>query len=79
VTGPFGIVTINLRRGKLLHSSDGIAWTMTDLPREITQAGASSSDRFSASAAATEDGVLMLLWEGERGEQRPSWWLGTLS
>jgi hypothetical protein len=75
-TGGLGIVTVELHAGEVLFSSDGANWSTTSLPPDMAKAN-SWTGWFSAGGAATDQAVLMLLWNDETGEQTPSWWLGT--
>ncbi len=75
-TGGVGIVTVELNAGEVLFSPDGANWSTTSLPPDMAQAN--SWGWFTASGAATDEVVLMLLFDDTTGEQQPSWWLGTL-
>ena len=72
--GGLAIATVAAENGELLFSPDGTDWTTTKLPTDMTD----TWGWHSASGAATDRAVLLLLWDDQTGGQKPIWWLGTL-
>lgn len=75
-TGDLGIVMVSVQSGQILFSPDGVSWETSALPEDMTD----SFGWYTSSGAATDDSVLLVLWDdhGTGGPQEPVWWLGSL-